>query len=336
MSTAYGTIPAGEGCRQPACLADAAPATVGRFNQRAASYDRHAAIQRDMAAWLARWLPPQDSDAAHQDIAALDLGAGSGTFTRYLAQRFATVSALDSSRAMLHKGRSSLPAVHWQEGDAWTLRPLRTADLGSIGYLASSSLLQWCRTPHATLRHWAQRCRSGTRMLHGFYVEGTLRQWQAVFGEHNPLDWLDAATWQDAFAAAGWRVLRSGHEERAYHFNNALALARSLHGTGAIANAGQLGSGRFRTLLRQYDARYHIADLPPDTPLYSFAEDPPASGSGAQQHTPFEGTCTTHTDANVAPPEAGGKGQTCATRPHPPASGVYATWSFFRIEAELA
>lgn len=280
--------------------ADATPQTsTGRFNQRADSYSRHASIQRDMAAWLAQWLPAAQSDGINTfpdncpHTHALDLGAGDGTFTRYLANHFSNVTALDCAAQMLAKGRSNLPHVRWLHGEAWTLQPLCQEELYATDFITSSSLLQWCRTPQATLRQWAERTRSGTRMLHGFYIEPTLREWRTLFGTPPSPDWLTAAQWQDAFAAAGWRVLRSEYETRYYRFSNALQLARSLHGTGAIANTGQLGSGRFRALLREYDALYAIENLPTGTPHYNFAD--------------------------ARPTQAG---------------SVFASWAFFRIEAE--
>lgn len=279
---------------QMACDADSVVA-VGRFEQQAASYARHAAIQQDMAGWLAQWLP-QQHDAASMPHRVLDLGAGQGAFTRLLANRFSDVSALDSAQGMLEQGRHHLPQVQWLQGDAWTLAPL--SDVAHrFDYVTSASLLQWCKLPQETLRHWAQSFAKGTCMLHGFYVEPTLHEWRSVFNAADTLGWHTQQQWQSAFAQAGWRVRRSEGSVRRYHFSNALELARSLHGTGAVARSGQLAAGRFRTLLRQYDTDYTVANLPRSEPLHQF-------GAAAMQADALQ-------------------------------QGVYASWAFFRIEVEL-
>ena len=51
------------------------------FDRRAAVYEDHAPVQREAAAWLAEWLPEKIEDPA------LEAGAGTGLFTRYLVGR---------------------------------------------------------------------------------------------------------------------------------------------------------------------------------------------------------------------------------------------------------
>jgi hypothetical protein len=48
------------------------------FDRRAAQYEQHAPVQREAAAWLAEWLPEKIESPA------LEVGAGTGLFTRHL------------------------------------------------------------------------------------------------------------------------------------------------------------------------------------------------------------------------------------------------------------
>lgn len=315
------------------------PHSTARFNRQAAAYNHYAAIQRDMATWLAQWLPAQKAANARQGanfardlrgsplrtlnpadngLHALDLGAGSGAFTRHLAERYPRVSALDSAPQMLRQGQHALPQAQWLQGDAWTLEPLAQS-IRNVNLITSASLLQWCDSPQQTLQNWARRCAPGTHMLHGFYVEPTLHEWRTLFGNTGQLHWRSAAEWLGLFAEAGWRVLRSECETRNYCFTNALELARSLHRTGAIANAGQLASGRFRTLLRAYDKTYQTAAHRSANPLYAFAKPTGVTRPNlpAQSDSPASEDAPTHTPAAA------------------PAGGVFATWAFFRVEAVL-
>lgn len=299
------------------------PDSAARFDRQAAAYTHYAAIQRDMAAWLAQWLPAQEPRKVQQEaepapkvvgnrLRMLDLGAGSGTFTRYLVERCTEVSALDCAPKMLHQGERNLPQAQWLQGDAWTLEPLAQS-MANFDFITSASLLQWCRNPQQTLRHWAQLCAPRTRLLHGFYVEPTLQEWRTVFGSTGQLNWRNAEQWRQYFTEAGWRVHRSECEVRSYCFTNALELARSLHGTGAIAAPGQLGSGRFRTLLRAYDAAYPATADGSTDPLHRFSQFTEAQQGNKKTSAPMHPL-----GAEAAP-----------------VGGVRATWAFFRIEAEL-
>jgi alkylation response protein AidB-like acyl-CoA dehydrogenase len=67
------------------------PAVPSAFDRHAGRYDTHATVQREAAAWLAEWLP-QIIDGH-----ALELGAGTGLFTRHLATRATQLVATDTA-----------------------------------------------------------------------------------------------------------------------------------------------------------------------------------------------------------------------------------------------
>lgn len=283
------------------CASSLAVPAPARFNERATAYGCHAQVQDDMAAWLAQWLPQAAATAQPTAAQVLELGAGDGMFTRHLLPRFARVTAMDAAVAMLEQGKKNCPQAQWQLGDAWTLAPL-VVEAGRYDWLVSSSLLQWCPQPEQVLLQWARCCQPGTRLLHGFYVAPTLQEWRSVFGADGSIAWRSEAAWLAAFAAAGWRVLRSEVSVRNYSFSNALELARSLHRTGVTPSRARIGSGRFRALLRAYDARFK---LPP--------------------------VATATAPATALPAATAGAGETGATTGD---TGVGATWAFFRIEAQ--
>ena len=107
------------------------------FSRAAASYDSVAELQRSVGAQLLARLP-----AELQPRRWLDLGSGTGHFTRALAERFGAAEglALDIAEGMLRHARPQGGAAYFVAGDAEAL-PLQDA---SVDLLFSSLALQWC------------------------------------------------------------------------------------------------------------------------------------------------------------------------------------------------
>jgi SAM-dependent methyltransferase len=216
------------------------------FNECAESYADHAVVQRALAAWLAEWLEPSQS---LRELSALELGAGDGCFTRYLAERAGRLTAIDEAPRMVRRGRRAVSSARWRVGDAWTIAA------EPVERLYSASLLQWCPSPVETLRHWRRAVKPGGRMLHGFYVAPTLWEWESLAGPARGLAWRTPAEWEEAFQEAGWRVLRHEAQHRSVRLESALALLRFFHKTGAATPVGT-GAGKLQRMLREYDARF--------------------------------------------------------------------------------
>jgi len=219
-----------------------------RFDACAHRYGAHARIQSDLAKWLAQWLPCLPRRAGR----VLEYGAGDGLFTHHLPHDFTEVKAVDASPRMVALGRAALPAVNWEVGDAWEA----AGAAPPYDAIVSASLLQWCPCPERVLASWGSLLPPGGRMLHGFYVAPTLPELATLAGpEASPLEWRSASQWRDYFKARGLHIERSEVRERVYSFENARALMRHLHGIGAV-QAGHLGAGRLRRLLRDYDTEF--------------------------------------------------------------------------------
>ena len=216
------------------------------FDRRADSYARFAVVQHRLAAWLAEWLEPADAAA---DVTALELGAGDGLFTRFLAPRYAPLTAVDIAPRMVDEGRRGMPCVAWRVADAWQL------DGEPVDRLFSASLLHWCHDPVAVLRRWRRLTRPGGRMLHGFYVAPTLAEWQSLAAARSPVEWRSPTQWIAYFREAGWSVLRNEAQTRVERFASALDLFRFLHHTGAVAPR-RTPVASFRRMIADYDRNF--------------------------------------------------------------------------------
>ncbi|CAM2883813.1 methyltransferase [Rariglobus hedericola] len=226
------------------------------FDRKAGSYDVHAHVQRDTAAWVAEWLPPAGTFAT-----CLEFGAGTGNFTRHLESRFTQLEATDHAPAMVAQGRLAFPSVTWSERDAWN--PADPA--GTRDFVASCSVLQWAADPVGVLTRWRRLLRPGGRHLSGIYIAPSLPEFGALIPERRPFPWRTADEWSKSFSAAGFTDIRVDTKTREYIYPTARALMRQLHGTGATIVGAPLAAGRLVTLLRDYERVHRRADGVPAT-----------------------------------------------------------------------
>ena len=218
-----------------------------QFDRRAAHYDAHAPVQREMATWLAEWLP------AEIDSPALELGAGTGLFTRQLAGCTGKLVATDISPRMVETGKSNVPQAEWFVADASNPPPSQ-----AYRWIFSSSLVQWLPDPLAAFHAWHQVCTPGARMLGGWFVLGTMKEFFDVCPEAAPFVWRDASEWSGILREAGWNPVRQEQlEVRRFHAETT-SMLREVHNAGAVIPR-RLSATRLRSALRDYD-RGHRAD----------------------------------------------------------------------------
>jgi len=217
-----------------------------QFDHKAQLYDHHSHVQEALAQWGAEWLPPAFAKDAH----VLELGAGTGTFTRYLTQRVHNLEASDIAHNMLERGKDQFPAISWTLKNAWHLQG------GPWDWLCSSSLLQWAPDAASTLTAW-QHCLSPKgRVMANFYTAGTLREFNAVSPTPTPLQWRTPASWLAAFSSAGLRPIRHETILKRITYASPIALLRALHHTGAVVPR-KTRLPQMRRLLEEYAHRFN-------------------------------------------------------------------------------
>jgi malonyl-CoA O-methyltransferase len=217
--------------------------TADSFSRAARTYHQHARVQAALAAWLAEWLPTARSGPV------LEIGAGTGGFTRYLADWPGGVTATDVSSKMCALGRVAIPAADWQVMTAE--KPLQ----GPWKGIFSNAMLQWADEPTKVFSAWRTQLAPDGRILAGLFTAGSLQEWQTVAGEEGPVTWRTADDWRVALAQSGLRVVRDAEEQRRFTHPTARDFLRSLHGVGA-APRRRFGPGALRRLLRDYEARF--------------------------------------------------------------------------------
>lgn len=108
------------------------------FSRAAATYDSVAQLQRDIGTQLFEQLP---YNLAAQSL-VLDLGSGTGFFTRQLAAKYpeSQIVGLDIAEGMLHYAAEQCEGISWLCSDA-ELLPITD---NSVDIIFSSLAIQWC------------------------------------------------------------------------------------------------------------------------------------------------------------------------------------------------
>ncbi len=225
-----------------------------KFTNCAGQYERHALAQKDVAEWSAQWLEQDPSGEC-----AVELGAGTGLFTRHLVERrFRSLHATDLSPAMVKLGALNVPEAEWSLLDAW--QPSWPAQ---VDRLYSTSLLQWAGSPTDVLRRWRRLLRPDGRLLATFFIAGSLAELFSTSNSLSALTWRSVDEWLTHFGSAHWRVLRWRTWEDTQHFATAAAALRSVHRTGAVKPL-RASTAQLRRLLSECQRSHQLptGDIP--------------------------------------------------------------------------
>jgi malonyl-CoA O-methyltransferase len=234
------------------------------FSRAAESYDSVAALQRTVGQHLLAQLPAEFSPARW-----LDLGCGTGYFSRALAERFATSQgvALDIAEGMLHHAKPLGGAQYFIAGDAEYL-PLQSA---SCDLLFSSLALQWCADFQAVLSEAERVLRPGGMLAFSSLCVGTLQElrdsWQAVDGFVHVNRFRQLEDYQRLCDGSGLTQLNLQTTPQTLHYPNVRSLTHELKALGAHnlnpgRPGGLTGRARMLALLNAYEQFRQPQGLP--------------------------------------------------------------------------
>jgi malonyl-CoA O-methyltransferase len=250
------------------------PATVAEladsFGRAASNYGRYACVQTAMAAWLAEWLP---TDRRGQ---ALEMGAGTGGFTRHLLPWRGRLVASDLAPAMCAAGRAAVPQVEWREMAA------EVPNGGPWDWIFSNAMLQWVAQPGGLFAAWNDRLAPGGRVLGGLFVAESLPELNDLLREESPIQWRTVDHWRRYLEEGGFRIVRDSSVPRTFFYPSAIALLRSLHGVGA-APVRRIAPLRLRRVLQEYERRHAVVGGVSATwTFYRFEAERAAGDNGSE------------------------------------------------------
>lgn len=234
------------------------------FSRAADSYDSVAALQRSVGIDLLARLPVQLAPQRW-----LDLGCGTGHFSRVLAARYPQAEgvALDLAEGMLRHARPLGGARRFVAGDAESL-PLRG---GSVELIFSSLAVQWCADFAAVLSEARRALQPGGVLAFSSLCVGTLQElrdsWQAVDGFVHVNRFRRFSEYQQLCADSGLQVLGLERKAQSLHFSDLRQLTHELKALGAHnLNPGRpdglTGRARIRALVEAYERFRQPQGLP--------------------------------------------------------------------------
>lgn len=224
------------------------------FGSASTTYDSASRLQKRMGdAMLAALGQPEPS-------AVLDLGCGTGWFTRQLDQRFpaATITGADLSPGMLAQAAGAgIPGARWLQADA---EALPVAD-NSVDLIFSNLMIQWSQRPQVILAECRRVLRPGGVLAVSTLLDGTLDELKQAWAVADPgVPHVNRFTSDEE-----WRALAAGCLPGVEHvteaivlpYDSPMALNRELKHLGAVFRGKDRRStvtspGRFRAMCRAY------------------------------------------------------------------------------------
>ena len=233
------------------------------FSKAAASYDSVADLQRAVGTELMTRLP------ALAPSRWLDLGSGTGCFSRALAQTFPESEgvAFDIAEGMLRYARPLGGATHYVSGDAEHL-PLRDA---SVDLMFSSLAVQWCPDFSAVLSEARRVLKPGGVFAFASLCVGTLVElrdsWQAVDGMVHVNRFREREDYLRLCADSGLSVRSLEVLPHVLHYPDVRSLTHELKALGAHninpgRPGGLTGRARIQALMEAYERFRQEKGLP--------------------------------------------------------------------------
>jgi len=253
------------------------------FSRAAASYDSVAQLQRDVGqALLARL------SGVREVTRWVDLGSGTGHFSRVLAERFPRADgvAVDIAEGMLRHARTLGGARQYIVGDAEQL-PLAHA---SCDLLFSSLAVQWCGDFAAVLAEAARVLRPGGVLAFASLCDGTLFElrdsWRAVDSSVHVNRFRPLTHYQQLCADSALQVLALEAVPHVLHYGDMRDLTHELKALGAHninpgRPGGLTGRQRIKGLIDAYEGLRQPSGLPATYQVIYGVLHKPASGVGS-------------------------------------------------------
>ncbi|CZF79276.1 Malonyl-[acyl-carrier protein] O-methyltransferase [Grimontia celer] len=236
-----------------AMLGEEKKAIKDAFSRAAKTYDSSAAFQRRVGHLL------MEMNTDWQDKTVIDLGCGTGYFTKQMLALGADMVALDLSDKMLEQAKVRCgDSVNYISADAESL-PL--AD-NSVDVAFSSLALQWCHDLSVPISELKRVVKPGGKILFTTLLEGSLEElkqaWRKVNGQSHVNTFLSHKQVNIALAQAHCNHYHIECKPITEYYPSALALMKDLKGIGAThlqegRSAGLVGRRAFIELESAYD-----------------------------------------------------------------------------------
>jgi malonyl-CoA O-methyltransferase len=228
-------------------ISDIEESIIASFSKYAHSYDRYALLQKSMAEKLATYLP----ENAPSNI--LELGCGTGVFTRYLlTMPINKLTLNDISPVMIDtlKSRLSIPS-----NTKFLIGNAEKISLGKSDLICANAVFQWFQNPMLALTHLKRSLNKTGSLLFSTFGPETLKEFRETAKLINPIPLFSLKQWENFIKNSGYTLNSIDVEKRKIFSPTTLNLMKNLQQIGAapirVFNAGEL-----RKLIRDYDKQF--------------------------------------------------------------------------------
>lgn len=226
------------------------------FGGASKTYDSASRLQKRMGDAMLSRIPE-----AFEPESVLDLGCGTGWFTRKLIARYpqARITGADLSPGMLAQAEAATVAagVSWLNADAEQL-PLANE---SVDLVFSNLMVQWSQRPEVVLAECQRVLRPGGLLVMSTLVDGTLRELKQAWAKADPGQphvnrFVPAKQWRSLAEAVLPDALLE-FSPICLPYETPMALNRELKHLGAVFKGEErrrtvTAPGRFRAMCRAY------------------------------------------------------------------------------------
>ena len=251
------------------------------FSGATDTYDEHAVLQREVADRLLQHIEFTKIDPRR----ILDIGCGTGYFTRLIGQRFkkADVTALDLSESMVkttsqaHSRRLPWHGKRHHVVSDGCLLPFRD---GSFDLVCSSLAMQWAADPRAMMREMRRVLAPGGLILFSTFGRRTLSELRQSLAEISNeraglvLPFPDITSLGDSLMELAVELPVTDADLFTLTYPDTMALVRELKNIGASSAAIQnRPTGLYgRALLKQLNVTYSSKHRSEDGRIYATFE----------------------------------------------------------------
>ncbi len=186
----------------------------------------------------------------------LEIGCGTGLFTRHLLGKGATHLLLnDLAPGMVESIKSQLTLPSKAElilGNAEVFK------FPKVRMITGNAVFQWFQTPQETLKKFTGFLKKDGVILFNTFGSRTLEEFRNVGSLESPNFLLTAGQWEESINCAGYKITRKETEERHVFFKSTRELLKNLQQIGA-APIRLLKPSELKKLIRDYDANFQTS-----------------------------------------------------------------------------